>query len=338
MIDSVLIVQSGFLGDAVLATGLVRAISGVSSATRIGMLVRSFYVDLLHGHPGITQVYGMNKQDHKDITQIIEQIRLADYQLALIPHRSLRSQMIPYRAGIPKRVGFRQSTFSFLCTDTVEYAISSHELQRNASLLVPVGLDSARLDYHSWLSPDPETLLLIQEKYNGEKPTIVVAPGSVWPTKCWPEEGYAQLCQLFIEREWAVYLVGSKQERELCIRIAERARLERRYVLAGTLSLAELVAVMKCADRVVTNDSAPLHIAEGVATPVTAIFGPTAPEFGFSPYLPRSALLERPLPCRPCGIHGHRTCPLGTHRCMEEISVQAVFEAAINVENHEGIP
>jgi len=91
----------------------------------------------------------------------------------------------------------------------------------------------------------------------------------------------------------------------------------------------------------VTNDSAPLHLATAVGTPVVAIFGPTVPGFGFGPRGPRDAIVEHPsLACRPCSAHGPQVCPLGHHRCMRELSVASVLAAvaaASGVEAHGAI-
>jgi heptosyltransferase-2 len=91
----------------------------------------------------------------------------------------------------------------------------------------------------------------------------------------------------------------------------------------------------------VTNDSAPLHLATAVGTPVVAVFGPTVPAFGFGPRGARDRVVEHPaLACRPCSAHGPQVCPLGHHRCMQELSVESVaaaVAAATGVEGHRAI-
>jgi heptosyltransferase II len=78
----------------------------------------------------------------------------------------------------------------------------------------------------------------------------------------------------------------------------------------------------------VTNDSAPLHLASAVDTPTVAIFGPTVPAFGFGPRASQSAIVERTdLRCRPCSTHGPVKCPLGHHNCMRGIPATAVHDA-----------
>ncbi|MDQ3137884.1 MAG: hypothetical protein M3Q93_09910, partial [Gemmatimonadota bacterium] len=82
----------------------------------------------------------------------------------------------------------------------------------------------------------------------------------------------------------------------------------------------------------VTNDSAPLHLATATGTPIVAVFGPTVPAFGFGPRGERDRVVEHPsLPCRPCSAHGPVRCPLGHHRCMRDLSVEQVAEAVAAV-------
>jgi heptosyltransferase-2 len=128
-----------------------------------------------------------------------------------------------------------------------------------------------------------------------------------------------------------VVLSGAESEREICRRIAGDAGLPEDDVVAGELSLPEVLALISLAGRVVTNDSAPLHLAESVGTPVTALFGPTVPEFGFAPRGPASGVVElQGLPCRPCGIHGAVGCPIGTHACMVGIGVDRVLDSILS--------
>jgi heptosyltransferase-2 len=78
----------------------------------------------------------------------------------------------------------------------------------------------------------------------------------------------------------------------------------------------------------VTNDSAPLHLATAVGTPVVALFGPTVPAQGFGPRGARDvALGHEGLACRPCSAHGPQVCPLLHHRCMRELAVETVLAA-----------
>jgi heptosyltransferase-2 len=96
----------------------------------------------------------------------------------------------------------------------------------------------------------------------------------------------------------------------------------------GKLTLRQSAALIGRAILLVTNDSAPLHLATAMGTPIVALFGPTVTEFGFGPLRAGDVALGiEELQCRPCSPHGPPRCPLGHHRCMRELTVEAVIAA-----------
>jgi heptosyltransferase-2 len=103
--------------------------------------------------------------------------------------------------------------------------------------------------------------------------------------------------------------------------------------LAGRTNPPQLTALLARSRALVTNDSGPAHVASAVGTPVVAVFGPTVPAFGYTPFDERNRIVELAgLACRPCSSHGPQVCPLGHHRCMREIGpaeVVAALDAAL---------
>ena len=98
--------------------------------------------------------------------------------------------------------------------------------------------------------------------------------------------------------------------------------------LVGKLSLRESALLIRHCQLLLTNDSAPLHLAVGVKTPVVAIFGPTVRDFGFYPYGKDDIVVEiDELPCRPCGKHGGQQCPEGHFDCMRQITAAQVVKS-----------
>jgi heptosyltransferase-2 len=151
-----------------------------------------------------------------------------------------------------------------------------------------------------------------------------LAPGSVWATKRWPRFG--ELAQKIAGR-YRVVLVGGSSDADIAREIA--------YALGGDvvdttgrLSLLASAELIGRAAALVTNDSAPLHLASAMGTPTIAVFGPTVPAFGFGPLARRSTIVEHiELACRPCSQHGPNRCPLGHWRCMTELSVERIDAA-----------
>ncbi len=326
MNERLLVVQSGFLGDAVLASGMLRGIAAVAPAAEVGLVVRAEYAGLFEGYPGLRRLHRFDKRKKGGTAELALELRDAGYDMAFLPHRSFRSAYMVRRAGVARRIGFRQSDAPWMLTGRVEYNIALHETERNATLLAAGGIMVPAPERRMRLYPRREDLDRMGERFPDAAGVILLAPGSVWPTKRWTADGYAEVARRLHERERKVLLIGSGGELELCRRIAVEGGLPPENVLCGTLSLEETLALVAIAGRVITNDSAPLHLAESVGTPVTAIFGPTVPEFGFGPLAEASRTLEiGELPCRPCGIHGGNRCPIGTHECMRGISPERVL-------------
>jgi len=129
-------------------------------------------------------------------------------------------------------------------------------------------------------------------------------------------------------------IVGAAADRPLAdaIRTAAATRsLKDRIVDAtGQLPLLASAALIGRCAVLVSNDSAPVHLASAMGTPTVALFGPTTPALGFGPLAPRAlALDESTLPCRPCHAHGPASCPLVHWRCMRQLDVTRVAEAVL---------
>jgi heptosyltransferase-2 len=148
----------------------------------------------------------------------------------------------------------------------------------------------------------------------------------VWATKRWPY--YPELAAL-LAPDLAVVVVGAPGDRELAAAIVAACPPGRALDATGRLPLLASAELVRRARLLVTNDSAPQHLASAVGTPTLTVFGPTVPAFGFGPLAPASATAGVPdLACRPCDPHGPPACPLGHWRCMREQAPDAVAGAA----------
>ena len=159
------------------------------------------------------------------------------------------------------------------------------------------------------------------------KNIVALAPGTIWNTKRWPADRFAAVCKRVASKNTAVVLLGGKEDEALCRHVIEIAHVEKVFNAAGTLTLLQSAEFIRRCKVLISNDSAPMHIAVAVGTPVVAIFGATIPEYGFAPRGPRDIVVEtNGLPCRPCSIHGGKKCPINTFECMMAISPELVVD------------
>ena len=156
-------------------------------------------------------------------------------------------------------------------------------------------------------------------------------PGSVWATKRWSAEGFSRLIQM-IKKNYPceALLFGGPGDVALASRIQELCG-GAAVNLAGRIGLREMVWAMRRCRVLVTNDSAPMHMAVACNVPTVAIFCATTPALGSYPYSADSIVLEKELSCRPCGSHGGRRCPLGTEDCIRLITPDQVAQAVVKI-------
>jgi heptosyltransferase-2 len=174
--------------------------------------------------------------------------------------------------------------------------------------------------------PEPRHEVAIR-RLPPERVWIGMAPGSRWANKRWPIERFIAVARDFLgERDAGVAVVVGPGDATIASAF--------RHELAGHDGLAivdvgseALPAHLERLDVLLTGDSGPMHVAEAVGTPVVALFGPTTADFGFTPFLPASRVLERRLWCRPCHVHGGNRCPLGHHRCLRDTTEGEVLTA-----------
>jgi len=318
-----LVIQTAFLGDVVLTTGLLTHL-----AERFGpvdVVTTRAAAALLETHPAVRRVLGYDKRGADrglgGLLRTAGTLRRAGYARAYIPHRSVRSAALAVLAGIPKRTGFAGSPGRWGYTHSVPRPAAGHEAERILALAEPSPGASAKVALRLTAQDRNEAAAWLAANRVTE-PFLAMAPGSIWGTKRWP--GYAGLAARIAE---PVVIIGGPEDRALGDTIAAAAP-GRVHVAAGALSLRGSAALLERARLLVTNDSAPLHLGAALGTRTVAIFGPTVPAFGFGPRGESDRVVELTgLPCRPCSSHGPEVCPLGHHRCMRDLSVEVVLDA-----------
>ncbi|HEX2219800.1 MAG TPA: lipopolysaccharide heptosyltransferase II [Gemmatimonadales bacterium] len=329
--SATLVIQTAFLGDVILTTPLLTALAGRHGP--VDVVVTPDAATLLEGHPSVRDVIRYDKKGRDaglaGFRRLATELRRRGYARAYLPHRSWRSALLALLARVPERTGFADSPAAITYTTRVVRSPAGHEVERLLALAGDgrPGVPAVSLA----LGAEDEAAAERWLAERGVPPGFTaIAPGSIWGTKRWPY--YPALAASL---EGPLVVVGGEEDAELAGEVAAAAP-GRAWSAAGELSLRESAAVIRRARVLVTNDSAPLHLATAVGTPAVALFGPTVPEQGFGPRGDRSlALGHAGLQCRPCSAHGPAVCPLGHHRCMRELRTETVAEAVVMVAEAE---
>jgi len=326
-----LVVQTSFLGDMVLTTPLLAALAreGV-----VDVVATPGNAGVLANHPAVRHVYRYDKRGaHAGVGGFRAVARLAQAQspsdVAYLAQGSLRSAALVVAAGFDQRVGFQTSAGRFLYTRQLRYRRDLHHAERLWRLARPDDEASPAPEVlRPRLYPGEEEAAAVQRVLDAAahagEPLLAIAPGSVWATKRWPY--YVALARR-LSVLGRVVVLGGAEDRPLAREIVAET-FGSAIDATGALSLLGSAALLGRARVLVTNDSAPLHLASAMDTPTVALFGPTVPAFGFGPLAEAHRIAEVPmLPCRPCDAHGPRQCPLTHWRCMRDLTVAEVLDA-----------
>ncbi len=330
MQEKFLVIQTAFLGDAILTLPMIEKLNELYPNAVIDVIAIPGTKEIFNNSPFINEVFLFEKRGrHRSIAGILafaSELRKKKYSRIYSPHRSFRTSILVFLLRVADTYGFNTASFSVVYKNIITYRKEYHEVKRNLEII------GFQTDNESWkimprIKKNKEAEEKAERLLKGiEGNLIAIAPGSVWTTKRYPVEYYIRIAKLITDSNCHVVLIGGKEDEELCRSISETVQ-HRALSLAGKLTLTESVYVIKRCQLVVSNDSAPTHLSLMAGTPVITIFCSTVPDFGFYPYHPKSMSLSFDgLSCKPCGIHGLKKCPIGTFDCANKLLPESVFE------------
>jgi heptosyltransferase-2 len=313
-LDRILVIQTAFLGDVILASPVWENLHAAFPHAKIDVVVKKGNESLLTAHPFLHQVFVFDKQQKfKNLLVLAKTLREQHYDLVINLQRFASSGILTLLAKGKESRGFEKNPLSIFFSKRFKHEMKPnwHEVDRNLSLisdLVPIPIRRPQL-YPS--KEDSNSIQVFQEV-----PYYCLAPTSVWFTKQAPQEIWLALIEKLSQTKDQIFLLGAPSDRAYLDEIVKKTSSINVINLAGKLTLLQSAALMADAKHNYVNDSGPLHLASATNATVSAFFCSTVPEFGFGPLSDQSNIIEvKNLDCRPCGLHGHKVCPKGHFKC-----------------------
>jgi heptosyltransferase-2 len=317
----ILVFQTAFLGDALLAIPLLKTIKIKWPQCILGIVCRRGVGEILLHGTVVDEIIEVDKSNPKSRKNAFLQTKEFKADLIISPHKSFRTTLWVARLRAKMSVGFKSPLSFFVYSKCVNRPKEKHDVLRQLSLMSLFEADNLEDEKTDLKLNIPES-----QRFSELSNFIVISPGSQWNTKRWTTEGFIEIGKLIEKLGKKVVIVGSPTEASLCEEISQS--LSHSTNLCGQTSILELAQILKKADLLFCNDSGTMHVATTVGTPIVSIFGPTVPSQGYSPWSKFAKIVETELKCRPCGAHGHDKCPIGTHDCMKRISSNLVWNKA----------
>ena len=356
----ILLIKLSAVGDVIHTIPVLNKLRRRFPAAQLDWLVTPAIAELLRHNPAISNVIEFARDDWSRplrLTPFVSYARLAaalrrtGYNLVVDMHGQLRTAVFTAASGAPVRIGFDRPRRSVWAATQREFTaqarkhawqgaregswlaythhipvptLDMHAVDRYLNVGPILGLDEGPPDF-SFPIPQAASAgvddLLRRHGVNGGDRLVTMAPGTIWETKHWGSDKFARVARHFLQRGFAVALMGSGRERGVCEEVAGLA--PGAIDIAGETTLTELAALVRRSTICVTNDSGPMHLAVALGRPVVSVFGPTDPVW-IGPYGRNDAVLRAGIACSPCYLRALSRCRY-EHACMTEVSADAVI-------------
>jgi heptosyltransferase II len=337
--EKILFIQTAFPGDAILTLPALKKLKDFFPDSTIEVLCIPTTKEIFEASPSVDRVITIDKKgEQKSLRKtykFIRELKQNNYSKIYSSHRSLRTSLIVLMLEVRETFGFDNSDLMHVYKYLINYDINKHEVQRNLDLI------GFGYDEQSWkIIPPIEVDATATEKVNLffkdhqlENGFIAIAPGSVWNTKKYPSEYFEVIIKHFIDQKNKIVLIGGENDKVLNDSIASKFT-DGVINSAGNFSIVESIKLLTKAKLLISNDSAPTHMGVCADIKVLTIYCSTVPEFGFYPYNKNSkAISFEDLKCKPCGIHGHDSCPIKTFDCGLKLLPQEIILKAEEMVN-----
>lgn len=334
MQERYLVARLSSMGDVVLTTAFVRRLAAACSEAQIDLLTDKKFKEIYEFNPRIKNLIEYDKSlSQKELNDIKTGILRENgrYDAVFDLHNNLRTAM--FLSGIGKQI-FKIRKRRLHKLSLVYLKKSPYEARHITELHLETGknfgVETDEKGLEIWLPEEkrfevypPEN----REKSILKNPKIALAPGAFHFTKRYPPEKFARLAdELQTEFAAEIILLGGTKDAEICREIVRKssAKITDR---SGAKSILDTASLVDSCDALVSNDTGAGHIAAAREVPTAVIFGSTVPEFGFTPYGRRSAIIQSKVPCRPCTHIGRSKCPKRHFQCMGNITVSDIKSA-----------
>jgi len=318
----------------------LRALRRLLPEAEITLAVRPWARDLFTHQSFVDNVLVYDRRSVLSVVSQVREWKKRKFDLAILFQNAFEAAVIPFFAGVPRRIGYATESRQVLLTDPVplpDWRSTEHEVFYYLYLIA--ALEQSLFGSNTVIDHPPDATLELSETRKHEarrrlsadgvqenNEVVAVCPGSINSrAKRWAAKSFAALADGLIERGKQVLLIGSKAEEDVSVEVTSHMR-EHPIVLTGKTTLDELTAILSICDLVITNDTGPAHIAASLGRPTIVIFGPTNP-LTTRPFSAQAEILRHPPDCAPCML---RDCPID-HRCMTAITVDEVLERSLSL-------
>lgn len=330
---NILIVKLSAIGDVIHALPVAHALKQQYPQARITWVVEKPAYDLLTNNPNIDDIILFDKPKFKSFSgllknapQLARQLKSRKFDVVLDLQGLFKSAAIAWLSGAAERYGYcnMRELSHLISTPICGEQQNGHIVERYLDVVRGLGCKVEQGQFSITITEQEAAAAQQSMKKAGITENtcfIALAPGTNWPTKCWPTYSYAELADQLNAKGFTPVIIGGPGDRKLSDEVIAAAKGSV-IDLVGQTTLKQLAFVIREASAFVGGDTGPMHLAVAVGTPVVTMFGPTDPVRN-GPYSGENMVLTAAVAC--CGCW-QRKCDKN-NECMTNITVDEVLEA-----------
>ncbi|MGC2423716.1 MAG: putative lipopolysaccharide heptosyltransferase III [Nitrospirota bacterium] len=335
-VKRILVIKLRHIGDVLMMTPALRALKDAMPEAEITAVVPFGMEDILASNPSIDEILTFRKGSGlmKDLI-LLKSLRDKKFDIAINMTEGDRGAIMCLVSGARIKIGADPTKKGFLgknriFTSIVPQIWDKHRALMDLEMVRPLGISPAgqKLELYTSKKDDEYVRGLLADRGVKEnEPIATVHPTSRWPFKCWNDKSIAEVID-YLQANGLRVIMTSAPDKEEAGKVIDIANLAtaRPINLSGLLTLGQLASLIKMSRLSFGVDSAPMHIAAAVGTPVVALFGPSDYRV-WAPFTDKARVVMKKdmfpcLPCQKAGCGGSKKSD-----CLEAITVQEVISA-----------
>jgi heptosyltransferase-1 len=328
--NRVFFIRLRLLGDIIFTIPSIQLFKQKYPNTEIYYLVEENFKEIGRLIPGIDHLLTVPyKMGLRDILKYRKTIRKLNFQTVIDFHSGPKSALLTFLSGAGERIGYATPNRNWAFTRVIsrkKKAYPTHSTFNQAYLLESFGISPDSIQPYPEINLDSvlvsDAVRRVVAKGVGKR--IVIHPGTKNRWRDWGIENFKRIIERFLKKGKQIVLIGHQAEEILRgKKISDQFDVVN---LCGKTSVSDLLYLIRKSDLYIGADSGPLHLASLTATPIIALYGPNIPEIS-GPFREKDVeLVQMKMNCRPCS---QKKCIYGKIKCMENISIEEVYEKSI---------
>ena len=316
----ILVVRFSSIGDIVLTTPILRCIKQQLKDVELHYVTKHNFLSVIENNIYVDKIFTI-KDSLKDV---IPQLKKENYDYVIDLHHNVRTLRLKTALG-KKSFSFNKLNWEkFLVVNFKKNKLPNiHIVDRYFETVQSLGVknDSKGLDYFINEKDEVDIPSTLPSMFHEDYHALVV--GGSYFTKQIPINKLKEICT---KSSLPLILLGGKEDAAIAEQVHQLHK-NKTINLCGKLNLNQSASIIQQANKVITSDTGLMHIAAAFKKDIISLWGNTIPEFGMGPYLAgkNSQILEvKDLSCRPCSKLGHKKCPKGHFKCMNDIVITEI--------------